>query len=416
MLYRTCTIVLFLFAAAPAADKADLNALGVKAYERGDYGEAVSDFTDALKLSPGDRTIAKNLANACRAAAASAAKSGDNEAAVKTLRLAMSYLPGEASIKTDLAIVLINHGAALLEKKEYDRARRAAEDALRIEPGNAAANCLAGDIAYALQDLDKAREHWQAAVKAAPDDKGVAGRLEHLKKEQRAERDYSKMEAYHFDIRFDYQALGGRLYDVRKFLIEAYEKVGQDFDLFPSYPIVVVMYKENDFRIVNNMPGYVAGLYDGKIRVPINFTRSPLATVKGVLFHEYTHAVVYDIAGPSCPIWLNEGMAMREMNGQFPVSIAPLRRALSQNATLTLDELCDVSGTWRNPGRMDLAYAQAWIMIEYLYSRWSNSDIKTLLQGIKQGAAFTDLLQKSMNRTPGEFEEEWKAYAKGRAF
>jgi hypothetical protein len=258
--------------------------------------------------------------------------------------------------------------------------------------------------------------HWQAADKADPGDKAVAGRLEHLKKELRAERDLSKMEAYHFDIRFDYQALGSELYDVRKVLIEAYEKVGQDFDLFPTYPIVVILYNETQFRLVNNMPGYVAGLYDGKIRVPVNFTRYPLQTLKGVLFHEYTHAVIYDIAGPSCPIWLNEGMAMREMNGQFPVSIEPLRRALAKNAALSLDELCDVSGTWRNPSRMGLAYAQAWIMIEYLYSRWSRSDIKSLLQGIRQGATFPALLQKSMNRTPKEFEEEWIAYAKGRAF
>jgi tetratricopeptide (TPR) repeat protein len=416
MAFRTFIFLLSLFTAASAADKAALNALGIKAYERGDYDEAAAAFLDALKLVPGDQTIAKNLANACRASAGRLAKGGDGEAAIKILRQAMSYLPGEASIKVDLAAVLINQAGALLEKKDYDRARSAAEDALRLDEGNPAANCLAGDIAYSLQDLDGARRYWQAAAKANPGSAMIAGRLQRLKKEQGAERGFSKMEAYHFDIRFDYQALGGELYDVRKFLIEAYEKVGQDFDLFPSYPIVVILYKESDFRMVSNMPGYVAGLYDGKIRVPINFTRYPLATLKGVLFHEYTHAVIWDIAGPSCPIWLNEGMAMREMNGQFPVSAEPLRRALSKNATLSLDELCDVAGTWRNPVRIDLAYAQAWIMVEYLYSRWSGSDIKALLQGIKQGASFPALLQKSMNRTPKEFEEEWIAYAKGRAF
>jgi hypothetical protein len=53
-------------------------------------------------------------------------------------------------------------------------------------------------------------------------------------------------------------------------------------------------------------------------------------------------------------------------------------------------------------------------MAEYLFSRWSTSDIKALLLGLKQGEQFTAILQRSMNRTPQEFEQEWIAYARGR--
>jgi hypothetical protein len=40
---------------------------------------------------------------------------------------------------------------------------------------------------------------------------------------------------------------------------------------------------ENISRLVNNIPDFVARLYDGKIRVPVT-------TLKGILFHEYNHA------------------------------------------------------------------------------------------------------------------------------
>ena len=130
----------------------------------------------------------------------------------------------------------------------------------------------------------------------------------------------------HLDIRFDYQALGNGIYNIRDFLMEAYEKIGQQFGRYPTYPITVILYREHEFRMVNNVPEFVAGIYDGKIRIPVNFSRYPLSTLKGILFHEYTHALIHDLAGASCPIWLNEGIAMKMMHSQLPVASAPARQ------------------------------------------------------------------------------------------
>jgi tetratricopeptide (TPR) repeat protein len=411
--YVTLIFTCLLYGSSFCADKSELNTQGVKACEKGDFAAAVDIFIDALKLAPSEQTIAKNLSGACRSLAAEQYNHGDAPKAAATLKQGLSYLPRDPLLRTDLIVVLINQGSALLGSKSYARAQECASEALELDEGNAVAQRLAGDIAYALQDLSSARTHWQAALKADPGDTNVANRLKQLGKEQNAERNFSKMEAYHFDIRFDYQALGSGMYDIRQFLIDAYEKVGQDFDIFPQYPIVVILSKENEFRMVNNVPEYVAGLYDGKIRVPINFKRYPLPTIKGVLSHEYTHAVIFEVAGSSCPIWLNEGLAMREMDGQLPVSAEPLRRSLNSGAVLSLDQLTD-SRTWRDPQKVWLAYAQAWIMTEYLFSRWSNSQIKDLLGRIKQGGSFVPLLREYMNRTPAQFEEEWKAYARGK--
>ncbi len=396
------------------ADPRELNAQGVKACESGDYATGIKLLVEALKLAPNDRTIARNLSGACRTLGADQFNRNEAENAAATLKQGLAYLPRDPSLRKDLVSVLVGRAAGLLNNKDYARAQLAADEALGLDGENAFAHCLAGDIAYALQDLPSARTHWQAALKSDPGRKDIADRMKQAAKEQTAERNFSKMEAYHFDIRFDYQALGGGMYDIRKFLIEAYEKVGQDFGIFPEYPIVVILYKENDFRMVNDVPEYAAGLYDGKIRVPLNFARYPLATIKGVLFHEYSHAVVHEAAGPSCPIWLNEGIAMREMNGPLPVNTDALRKALTRGALLSLDRISDPRGAWRDPESVRLAYAQSWIMTEYLFSRWSNSQIKDLLLRIKQGGFFAPLLQEYMNRTPAQFEAEWKSYARGR--
>jgi tetratricopeptide (TPR) repeat protein len=414
---KNCAIVSLIISAiffpSYAADMENFNAQGIKAFEQGRYREAVEYFVDALKQTPNDRTIAQNLANSCRTLAANYCKQDDNENAIAALRKGLAYLPREALLRKDLMIVLINEGTVFLGKKDYARAQRDAASALEIDNADPAANRLAGDIAYALHDLAAALKYWQAVVKADPGNAAVARRIEQLGKEQNVERNYSKMEAYHFDIRFDEQALGNGVYDLRKFLMEAYETIGKDFDRFPDYPIVVVLSKENEFRLVNAVPGYVAGLYDGKIRVPVNYSHFSLASLKGVLFHEYTHAMIYDLAGSSCPIWLNEGIAMREMNVQSSADVAALRLALTKGTTLSLDLLGDPA-VWRDPGRIPLAYAQSWMMTEYLFSRWSNGQIKNMLLRFKQGASFTALLQENMNRTPSQFDEEWKDYARGR--
>jgi hypothetical protein len=105
---------------------------------------------------------------------------------------------------------------------------------------------------------------------------------------------------------------------------------------------------------------------------------------------------------------------MREMNDQLPVNADPLRRALSQGTVLSLDRISDPRGAWRDPDKIGLAYSQAWIMTEYLFSRWSNSQIKDLLESIKRGDEFAKFLQERFNRTPAQFEDEWKSYARGR--
>lgn len=173
----------------------------------------------------------------------------------------------------------------------------------------------------------------------------------------------------------------------------------------------VILSGESDFRMVNNVPDFVAGLYDGKIRVPVNYSRFPLPALKGIIFHEYTHALVYDLAGSQCPIWLNEGIAMREMDAPGLAATDILRRTLSTGSTLTLDQMSDRTGTWCNPARINLAYAQAWIMAEYLFSRWSCSHVKRMLLRFKEGTSFAAILRDDMNRTPDQFEKEWQRFA-----
>jgi hypothetical protein len=190
--------------------------------------------------------------------------------------------------------------------------------------------------------------------------------------------------------------------------------VGQDFNRFPQYPIVVILSSEKDFRMVNNVPDFVAGLYDGEIRVPVNFAKVPLSTFKAIIFHEYTHALIYDIAGQACPIWLNEGIAMRQMRSTDLVATDLLRKALISGNVIPMEKLNDRSGIWNNPEYVNLTYAQSWIMAEYLLSRWNYKQMIEILLRLRSGDSFETIIQKDMNRTMLQFAVEWKTFGLAR--
>jgi tetratricopeptide (TPR) repeat protein len=397
------------------ADVTDLNRRGVEACKNGDYHKGTALFAEAFTADPGNKTVAGNLVSATRNLAAQQFKNGKPEEAAGSLRKSLSLIPDNKALRGDLISVLYNQGIDALKNRNIPEAEKKSREALEVDPSSPPAHILAGETDYAKHRMQQALGHWKQAFDADPSNSRLAGKIEKLKQELSAEKQYSKTDVHHFNIQFDYKTLGNGVYDIRDFLLDAYNRVGQDFGCFPKYPTVVILYGENEFRMANNVPEFIAGLYDGKIRVPVNFSRYPLATLKGILFHEYAHAVVYDLARSACPIWLNEGIAMRAMAPYLPVNTDVLKKAIKTNSLMSLDQLA-APGTWRNPRLVALAYSQSWIMAEYLFYRWSGNQIKKMLQQFRDGGTFHTQLVRNMNRTPEQFEEEWLQFAKKRLF
>ena len=77
--------------------------------------------------------------------------------------------------------------------------------------------------------------------------------------------------------------------------------------------------------------GGIRAMYDGKIRLPSVDDNTDLTTFQSLMVHEYTHALVYYLAGPKCPIWLNEGLAQIQENTVIPVSQPGLRMACGRD-------------------------------------------------------------------------------------
>ena len=93
-------------------------------------------------------------------------------------------------------------------------------------------------------------------------------------------------------------------------LEDAYDAVGRKFDYYPEARTPVVLYSQQDFHTVTQTPDWAGAAFDGRIKLPVRGLSTDDPGFQRVVRHEYAHSLVAQLAGPRCPVWLNEGLAV----------------------------------------------------------------------------------------------------------
>jgi hypothetical protein len=219
--------------------------------------------------------------------------------------------------KDPRAVALPDAGSAASGPEEPPAAEGASFDDF------AARKALALSL-YRQNELESALEQAQAAL-ALKADEELLELLAKLKKEIRVQRNYDNARTANFIVLFDGYEHEEMKYAVLDILKDAYGEIGKELNHFPSKPISVILYTAKDFSDVTRAPMWSGGLFDqldGKIRVPVQGAVGNEAALRRVLYHEFTHALLYSLA-PACPLWLNEGLAQL-LSGEKGVSVAQL--------------------------------------------------------------------------------------------
>ncbi|MCG9126478.1 hypothetical protein JT359_02650 [Candidatus Poribacteria bacterium] len=177
-------------------------------------------------------------------------------------------------------------------------------------------------------------------------------------------------------------------------LIEhTYNRVGNLLDRYPDEQIDITITNTYGAQIQSDVPNWVSGVYDGKIRIFYCAEEEPeLGVIYTLLRHEWTHLLIDLITKGNCPTWLNEGLAQTLSRPLMSFEKRYLEQADKNNTLPTLSELnspfSDLSSSDRK-----IAYLQSAAIVAELINKTGYKSIQTLLQQLGNRVPIEDAFE-----------------------
>lgn len=379
--------------------------------EQTDWPATIAQLRHEMQQNPGAAIIQQQLAIAYNNYGVSLAGQGEWGLAKRQLEEAVDLDPDEASFKTNLATICLNEAHDLYLNRRSAEAKLALERTITLAPELVQAYVLLGTIEYESQHLRQAKAAWEQALLLDPALEQVSQRLDQLKRELPIEAEFGRISQAYFDLRFEDVLERPRGFDLSSVLLEARREVGSDFAYWPSYKIVVLLYSAESFRALRReTPEWVSGQFDGKIRVPLPGDQFDVATVKQILFHEYTHALIHDLSKNRCPTWFSEGLAEYEGRREGPTGFQLLKAAFAEDRLMPWDTLDQAFAFHLPHETVALGYEQAHSIIQYLVERYGFWRLRRLLKAAGSGQPFANLLTQELHMKPDRLERAWRTW------
>lgn len=378
----------------------DLNQDGLELFAKEKWVEAAVAFERALKLMPGNEALRKNLAHAQFKDGVKHLDEKDVEGARSRFRRAIA-----TDDKIDQFHLFL--GVAAYQAKDDDEAQAEFRRTLELDPKSAVAHENLGHVLYRNNRLEDAIAEWEKALEIDPKSESAKAALEKARRERDVEGKFLRDRVAHFEIAYDGDRDPLVSTQVLEMLDEAYYRVGSDLSHYPSTPTSVVIYSQQEFSSVTASHGWVGGLFDGKIRVPVkNFARQKAGLAR-TLMHEYTHVVVASLCS-SCPTWLNEGLAQLEEGADVGEADATLRSAAKQGSVRAFSKIPASFASIPDPLEVKILYAQSLSFVRWLHDRNGSYSFHELLVTLARTKDFEKSFQSTFHETIGNLEEEWR--------
>ncbi len=329
--------------------------------------------------------------------------------AIQQLQEAIELDAANGQFKSNLSSIYVNQASEAYEHHQINAALEALDKATALAPNTAAAYALRGQIEYDRQRLKEAKAAWQRALELDPTQATLADRLTQVTNELPIESKFERLSQGYFDLRYQEQLESPSGFNIGDVLLEARRSVGSDFAHWPKYKLVVLIYSPEMFRTLRKeTPDWVGGQFDGKIRVPLPSAQMSHATVRQILFHEYTHAIIQDLTSGRCPLWLNEGLAEYEGRTQLPGTLKRLKAACDSKRLIPWQELAAHFSTTRSAEEVALAYEESYSVTAYLVKRYGFWRIRRLLKVLADGQPWETALSGEFHLKPAKIEANWR--------
>ena len=356
----------------------DINNQAVALLEKGDFSGGIALLKDSLQQMPDNETVRKNLHNAYQAAGHALMRQQRYPELVALMDEAHEFAAEHSAF-------LAMRGYGLFRLKRFDEAE---DDLLAVrysDAADASVLFLLGRIFYQTDRMYEARDVLEDAFLLSPENTAVTELLEKVKRESAVEQEMDKEYGGHFIIIFDGEENAGLGREVLSVLEDAYLWAGLRLGHYPEQRVPVILYSQEQFRDLTSSPHWAGGLYDGKIRLPVGGVAEVGPAVSGLLYHEYMHVVLRDLAGEHLPYWLNEGLAEIAEREHYDAPLKVLPRA-ALNATLFNLEALEGPFSRYQGERVTLAYEQSYLFVRFLLDEYGWFVIREILEQLADAA------------------------------
>lgn len=378
----------------------DLNKRGLSLYAERKFEDASDLFGKALARNPKNLPIRKNLAYSHGSLAWEFIEANRYQEALLLFKKALE-------LEVDDPTFFMGLGLTYYRLKDENRAITLLKKAIAHRPNFGEPYKLLGEIYYLRDEMDLSIGYYEKASELDPDDDSLTEKLVRARRENRTQSSFQQEATRHFTVKFE----GHEEHDIARSIInlleQAYGEIGQAFSVFPKAPITVILYSERQFRDVTLSPNWSEGLFDGKIRLPVAGSHKDPTLLKKVIYHEYAHAVIYDISGGTIPTWLNEGLALYLEGPSTDRWKKRLIFHLRQGGRLI--PLKNLHGSFMgfSDGPAKLAYSESNWATAFLINRYGLYRIKDILVRLSQGDRFEEAFESIFMTSYTQFEKNW---------
>ncbi len=318
------------------------------------------------------------------------------------------------SNKTELpqvsfSIDLYNQAVTYFKKRDYGLAREVLKDALKQDPKNALAYELLGDMDYIEGDLENAKEHYKNAFRlhSRP---SLKSKLEKILEEVQVLENFTTDQDELFILKYPKTCGRNEIVKLKAILREQYKKLSQDFAYYFKQPLVIIIYDQEQFEKMTELPHWVSGVYDGNVRIPFCSSRIKEEDTRAATIHEMVHAFVTGISQGGAPPWVQEGIAVYQDNQIKKREEIVFRAAWKTKTLFPLDQLMNEQEIdfQKDPLLLTLFYEESYEFVAYLVRRFGWVKLKELLTAFSQGKNSDEAIQAVFQTATLKLEKAWK--------
>ncbi|MDP8292843.1 MAG: peptidase MA family metallohydrolase [Candidatus Orphnella occulta] len=382
---------------------------------KNELASAIYNEKQALRYAPESNIIREQLSIFYNNYGLQYADSGDYNLAMNNLEYALEHSTNLEPLRKNLYNVLLQYTDYLQKKKNYRKALRLSRDAIELLPDLPVGYIVIGNIYYNQDNFSDTLEYWEMALERDPENTNLSQRIKKLKRESSIENTFGTKRKSYFRIRFDKELDSDYVGLISDALEDARASLRREFNLHLDEVITVVVYADEQFEVATNQPHWTQGLYDGKIRIKsLEISRGD-KFLRSILFHEYSHAIIYINYGSNIPVWLHEGFAQFNEPGRNlnSADMRFLSEYMRKNKRFSIEEL---NGMFDNRSDQDIiraAYIQARLFFTYLMENYSKYKMKRLFNELEQGKIWQEALKAVYHKNIARIDRDFNNYLDG---